>query len=214
MTIRIRFEPRDGDMRGLINRLRRQRSTRYFPHTARAVERITKEAQSLFLRAIQGRPVSWAGGTFTIYRVSGRFHGQVLGGYRYPLNNNPLSGGIVIKATWPWQAIRGGVRIHDMKPRLLSRGNVRVGKDGRRYVIVPIMAPRGDDPNPRFATRIFRICKEGSRGWIYGGSIFRKHPYRGLSPRRVDLYVKQTIRPRAERMIRAALARDLRGMAP
>lgn len=209
--IRITFQPREGDLQGLVNRLRRQRSTKYFPNTARAVQRMTAEAQRIWIGAIQGKPMSWSGGTFTVYRVSGKFHGQVLGGYRYPLNGNPLSGGIEIKALYPWQrAIKTGVRVHDMKPNLLRSAKARVGKDGRRYIIVPIMAPSASDPNPRFATRIFRICKEGSRGWIYGGSQHRVHPYRGLNPRRVDKYVAEKLKPKAQQQIRAALTRDLK----
>lgn len=195
----------------LANRIRRQRSTKYFPNTARAVERVTREAQRIFLRAIQGKEVSWSGGTFLVYRVSGRLHGHVLGAYRYPMNGNPLKGGLVIN--YPvWQYIKGGVRVHDMKPYLLRSPKAKIGKDGRRYVVVPIMEPRADDPNPRFATRIFRICKEGSRGWIYGGSAFRKHPYRGLTPRRVDLYTQDAVKRYAQQQIRAAMSRDLRNL--
>jgi hypothetical protein len=207
----VRFEPRPGvDPQALINRLRRQRTTKHFPNTARAVERLTKEGQRLFLRAIQGKPVSWSGGTFTIYRVSGRFHGQILGGYRYPYNGNPLRGAIVINQPFPWNSIRTGVRVHDMKPNILRSARAKIGADGRRYVIVPITIPNAGDPNPRLAVRAWRICKEGSRGWIYGGSAHRIHPYRGLSPRRVDLYVAETLRRRAQQQIRAALTRDLR----
>lgn len=205
--ISIRYQPRNSDPKKLTDRLRRQRSYAHFAHTARAVEALTKEARSVMLRAIQGQRMSYSKGSFQVFRVTGGLHGAVLGAVRYPYNGNPLRGALVIKHPH-WNFVKAGSRVHDMKPRLLASSKAKIGKDGKRYVVVPIPV----DPTHRFSARVFRIVKEGSRGWIFGGSIHRRDPYRGLQPRRVDLFVQEEMKRRGmETTLRRAISRDLRG---
>lgn len=166
-----------------------------YTRTAQAVRKLTKEAQSVMLRAVQGKRVSWTGGQFTINRIEGRLAGSILGGLRYPLNGDPLQGGIVVKIKH-YKYIRDGVRPYDMKPGLLASPRARTSKNGVRYLVVPIRT----SPN-RFAERVFRIVTSKSKGWI--------HP--GTPPRRLDLYTKETMRARCARVLREAIAADLKG---
>lgn len=199
-TIGISFQDNRKSVKSMLNRMRAASVQSSFPKTAEEVKAMTKEAQSIFLRAIQGKPMSWSGGTFTIFRVTGRLHGAVLGGLRYPYRGNPLSGALELSLPY-WPCIKYGVRVHDMKPYLLNSPKAKIGKDGKRYVVVPIPI----DPTQRFSARIFRVVKEGSTGWIYGGSKSRTEPYRGLKPRRVDLYVQEKLEQSGmkHRLIRA-----------
>lgn len=197
-SLEVEFRLRAHGPVGLLanaRRLSQLRSPKNYPRTARAIFDLTKEAQSLMLRAVQGKPVHWLGGSFRLHRITGGLHGSILGGLRYPLDGNPLRGGIEVKIRY-YRYIRDGIRPYDMKPGLLRSPKARISKTGVKYLVVPIRT----SPH-RFAERIFRIVTSQSKGWI--------HP--GLPPKNLGAYAQETLRRRAARRIRDAMRADMQG---
>ena len=180
----------DRRFREKLKQIARRRNPDNFHYTAQAVAKITREAQKTMLQAVQGRAVSWSGGTIYVRKQTGALHGAILGSYRYPYGNNPLRGALVIRHPhYRW--IVEGIRPFDMKPGLL-RNAMRFTRDGRRYRVVSFI-PR------RMTGRIFRIVTDRSKGWI--------HP--GTEPQRLDLYTNEQMKSRAIRELRRAMKRDL-----
>lgn len=192
--ILIRLRPTGRSVFNNIRRLAAMRSASRYEHTAEAVASLTREAQRVMLKAVQGKPVSWSGGTMVINRISGKLAGSILGGYRYPFRGNALSGAIEVKMRH-YQAIKWGVKPYDMKPKLLASPKARISAKGIRYLVVPIPV----DPLNPWGARVFRIVTERSMGWI--------HP--GTAPRRLDLYTAEKMRPKAARRLREALKADM-----
>lgn len=173
-----------------LRQLSRRRNADSYHYTAQAVSQITRQAQKNMMGAVQGRPVSWSGGTIYVKRKSGALHGAILGSFRWPYEGNRLRGALVIRHrhyTW----IRDGIKPFDMKPGLL-RNATRLAKDGSRYRIIGFTPKRG-------AGKIFRAVSTKSRGWIFPGT----------EPQRLDLYTNEVTRPMAMRALKRAVRRDL-----
>jgi hypothetical protein len=194
--IEIRLVPFKGAT-GLMaspGRLAKLKSAKSYPATAAAVQALTKQAQGVMLKAVQGKYVHWAGGAFKVNRITGALHGAILGGLRYPYQGNPLRGAIEVKHPhYVW--IRDGVRPFDMKPGLLSGPRARVSASGIRYAVVPIKV----DPNKRNGPVVWRVVTERSKGWIHPGTL----------PRRLDLYTQDVMRKTVARTLAAAMRKDL-----
>lgn len=189
----LRIRPSGRAMLQTAHKLSAMRKAENYPHTAKAVRDLTKEAQRVMLRAVQGKKVHWTGGEFTINRIEGRLHGSILGGLRYPYQGNPLRGAIEIKIAF-YKYIRDGVKPYDMKPGLLASPKAKLSKKGIRYVVVPMR----EHPH-RWARRVFRIVTSRSKGWI--------HP--GTAPKPLGKYATEVLREKAARQLREALKRDL-----
>lgn len=174
------------------------RSAKRYPNTAKAVERLTKDAQKVMQRAVSGRFVHWTGGAFKINRITGGLYRSIGQGLRYPYMGHPLRGAVVVDdPKWAW--IRDGVKAYDMKPGLLRSPRAKVSSKGFRYVVVPIKV----NPENPWSEVVFRVVTSRSQGWIYPGSL----------PRRLDLYTQEKMRPKVKRLLSAALRADMQGGA-
>lgn len=192
----IRLVPLKGatGLLGSPKRLAKLKSAKSYPATAAAVQALTRQAQGVMLKAVQGRFVHWAGGAFKVNRITGALHGSILGGLRYPYLGNPLRGALEIQHPH-YLRIRDGVRPYDMKPGLLSGPRARVSLSGRRYAIVPIRL----DPSKKSGPVTWRAVSDRSRGWIHPGTL----------PRRLDRYTQDTMRAEVTRRLAEALRKDL-----
>lgn len=191
--VQIRISLRQEALLRAANRLSQLQHDDAYPRTAKAVQELTREAQRLMLKAVQGNRVSWSGGSFTINRIEGRLAGSILGGYRYPLGGDRLAGGVEVKIAY-YKYIRDGIRPYDMKPGLLASPKAKTSKNGIRYLVIPMR----EEPH-RWSRRVFRIVTSRSKGWI--------HP--GMAPRPLDKYVNEAMRKRAAAKLRRALKADM-----
>jgi hypothetical protein len=192
IVIKLKATGREGVMKN-ARRLSQLRNADAYPHTAKAVERLTRESQKVMLRAVQGNRVSWSGGQFVIHRITGGLHGSILGGLRYPFQGSKLKGGIEIKIKY-YKFLRDGIKPYDMKPGLLNSPKAKISRRGIKYLIVAIPTSKH-----RFAARVFRIVTSRSKGWI--------HP--GIAPMRLDKYTNEKMRDKASRVLREALKKDM-----
>jgi hypothetical protein len=181
---------------GSASRLAKLSSAKNFPHTAKAVEALTKESRSAMLKAVQGKYVHWSGGTFKVNRITGALHGAILGGVRYPYGGNPLRGALVVEHPH-YKFIRDGVKPYDMKPGILAGKLGKTSKAGVRYAVVPIKV----DPNKRYGPVVWRVLTQYSKGWVHPGTL----------PRRLDLYTQEKMRDRARQVLKEAMLKDLGG---
>lgn len=92
--------------------------------THAAIEAGAQSIQSEWSRYVSGVPVSYSGGTFLIRRVSGQYANAVMTGLRYPMEGNPLKGGVVVNLDYA-DKLERGFDAFDEKTGLLRSPKVK-----------------------------------------------------------------------------------------
>jgi hypothetical protein len=92
--------------------------------THAAIEAGAQAIQSEWTKYVSGATVVYSGGTFTIKRVSGQYANAVMGGLRYPMDGNPLKGGVEVILDYA-EKLERGYDAYDEKPGLLRSPKVK-----------------------------------------------------------------------------------------
>lgn len=115
--------------------------------TAQAIKGGAIAIQAEWLRDISGVTVSYSGGDFVINRVSGQYATAVSNGLRYPMDGNPLKGGVEVNLDYA-DAMERGYEEFDIKKGLLASAKAKwtKGKDSHPYINVPFRHDTDDIP--------------------------------------------------------------------
>jgi hypothetical protein len=111
--------------------------------------------QAEWLKYISGVTVSYSGGDFQINRVSGQYAQVVSDGLRYPMDGNPLKGGVEVNLDYADKLERGFGEF-DIKIGLLASPKAKMTKGSKNdpphlYINVPFRHDAEDIPTSMLA---------------------------------------------------------------
>lgn len=131
----------------------------YMVETIEAIQVGSQAIQSEWLKYVSGVTVTYSGGDFRINRVSGQYASAVMEGLRYPIDGNPLKGGVEVNLDYADKMERGFEEF-DIKIGLLASSKAKwtKGKDSHPYIDVPFRHSADDVP-----ASIMAVAKAGGR---------------------------------------------------
>jgi hypothetical protein len=115
---------------------------RYDLHETRdAVKAGAELIQATWMQYVSGATVSYSKGDFTINSVSGQYRSAVMGGLKYPMDGDVLSGGVIVNLDYA-EKLEKGFDPYDIKPGMLRSPKAKQGKpddqgNSEPYIDVP-----------------------------------------------------------------------------
>lgn len=138
------------DLTKVLNALEKTKTQGGLPYTKEAVRTATTTVvQQKWIEFASGTSVTYQGGTFTVHVVSGQYLRSIQSGLHFP---EDLTG--EVSSTCPYaDIIESGQPPRDMKESLLNSPKAKIGKNGKRYITVPmrhgIPGSQGIPPMPK-----------------------------------------------------------------